>query len=142
VAQQRDLAEEIKLALVGSRHDVFFDRDSLPSGYDYDLRIRKAVAESDVFVFLISPQSVARGCYALTELRYAREKWPDPRGKVLPVMIEKTDYREIPPYLKGGHCSRARGQRCGGNSRSDWKNRQQRSPARRWYVEEDRAPLY
>lgn len=99
-SEQRDVAEEIKLALASLGHQVFFDRDSLPIGDEYHLRIRKAVEESEAFVFLISFQSVAQGCYALTELKYAREKWPDPRGKVLPVMIEKIEYRHIPPYLK------------------------------------------
>jgi TIR domain/Yip1 domain len=99
-SEQRDIADQIKLALGDSGHEVFFDRDSLPAGDDYHPRIRKAVENSDAFVFLISPQSVAQGCYALTELKYAREKWPNPRGKLLPVMIEKTDYRQIPPYLK------------------------------------------
>src|SRR6266568_3947269 len=91
-SEQRDVAEQIKLALTGSGHKVFFDRDSLPAGDDYHMRIRNAVEDSEAFVFLITPQSVAQGCYALSELKYAREKWPDPRGKVLPVMIERTEY--------------------------------------------------
>jgi hypothetical protein len=99
-SEQRDIAEQIKLALVGSGHNVFFDRDSLPAGDEYHLRIRKAVEESDAFIFLISPESVAHGSYALTELKYARERWPDPRGAVLPVMIERTEYGHIPAYLK------------------------------------------
>ena len=99
-SEQRDVAEQTKLALAASGHEVFFDRHSLPVGDEYHLRIRAAVEESEALVFLISPRSVAQGCYALTELKYAREKWPDPRGKVLPVMVESTDYREIPPYLK------------------------------------------
>lgn len=40
------------------------------------------------------------GSYALTELKYARQKWPDPRHRVLPVMIERTAYDQIPNYLK------------------------------------------
>src|SRR5215217_7934373 len=99
-SEQRDMAEQIKLALTASDHKVFFDRDSLPPGEDYHSRIRKAVQGSDAFIFLISPQSIAQGCYTLTELKYAREKWPKPEQKVLPVMIEKTDYSQIPPYLK------------------------------------------
>jgi hypothetical protein len=99
-SEQRDLAEEVKHALTATGHQVFFDRESLPIGEDYHSRIRNAVGDCEAFVFLISPQSVAQGCYTLTELKYAREKWPEPRGKVLPVMAEKTDYRQIPPYLK------------------------------------------
>lgn len=99
-SNHRDIAEQVNLALTGSGHKVFFDRDSLPAGDDYHIRIRKSVEDSEAFVFLISPQSVAQGSYALTELKYARQKWPDPRQRVLPVMIERTDFKQIPNYLK------------------------------------------
>ena len=98
-SQQRAIAEEIRFALRSLGHQVFFDRDSLPIGDEYHFRIRKAVEQSEAFVFLISPQSVAQGRYTLTELKYARERWPEPQGKVLPVMIEKTEYGDIPAYL-------------------------------------------
>jgi hypothetical protein len=99
-SDRRDIAEQVSLALTGAGHKVFFDRDSLPAGDDYHVRIRKGVENSDAFVFLISPKAVAPGSYALTELKYARQKWPDPRRKVLPVMIERTEYQQIPNYLK------------------------------------------
>ena len=56
-------------------------------------------SESDLMVFLISPDSVASGGYALTELKFAREKWPHPKGRVLPVMVRATALAEIPQYL-------------------------------------------
>jgi hypothetical protein len=99
-SDQRDVAEQTTLALTSLGHKVFFDRDSLPAGDDYHMRIRRAVEESEAFVFLISPKSVTPGSYTLTELKYARQKWPDPRQKVLPVIIERTEYRDIPNYLK------------------------------------------
>lgn len=99
-SEQRDAAEQVNFALAGSGHEVFFDRESLPAGDDYHRRIRQAVEDSDAFVFLISPASVAEGCYALTEMKFARQKWPDPRHRVLPVMIEKTAYARLPNYLK------------------------------------------
>jgi hypothetical protein len=99
-SDRRNIAEQVNLALSGSGHKVFFDRDSLPAGDDYHIRIRKGVEDCDVFVFLISANSVVPGSYALTELKYARQKWPDPRRRVLPVMIERTDYQQIPNYLK------------------------------------------
>lgn len=99
-SDRRDDAEQVSLALIGSGHKVFFDRDSLPAGDDYHARIRKSVESSDAFIFLISSSSVAPGCYALTELKYARQKWPDPRQRVLPVMLERTKYEQIPNYLR------------------------------------------
>jgi TIR domain len=88
-SEHLDMADQVKLALVGAGYRVFFDRDSLPAGADYHVRIRKAVQGSDAFVFLISPDAVTPGSYALTELKFARETWPDPTRHVLPVMIER-----------------------------------------------------
>lgn len=82
-SDQHNAAEQVNLALTGSGHKVFFDRESLSAGDYYHMRIRKAVEDSDVFIFLISPKSVTAGCYALTELKYARQRWPDPQRKVL-----------------------------------------------------------
>src|SRR5262249_21835469 len=38
---------------------------------------------------------------ALTELKYAREKWPRPEQRVFPVMVETTDRALIPGYIRG-----------------------------------------
>ncbi len=66
-SEDRALAEDIQLALAGAGHEVFFDRQSLPAGGDYHQRIRAAVNGTDLFVFLISPDSIDAGGYALTE---------------------------------------------------------------------------
>ena len=65
----RSIAERVKLALEAEGHNVFFDRDDLPSGEAYHQAIRKAIDAADLFVFLISPEAVAPGSYALAELR-------------------------------------------------------------------------
>ena len=99
-AEDRELAEQIQLALVGAGHSVFFDRESLPAGGDYHARIRAGVAQSDLMIFLISPDSVARHSYALTELKQARARWTHPKDRILPVMLRSTDWNRIPNYLK------------------------------------------
>ena len=99
-SEDRDLADQVQLALGGVGHQVFFDRESLPAAGDYHARIRSAVDQSEVFVFLISPDSVAPGSYALTELKYARGKWPHPKGRVLPVKVRDTTWGIVPSYLK------------------------------------------
>ena len=71
-SEDRPQAEEIQLALAGAGHEVFFDRESLPAGGDYHARIKASVDDAELFVFLISPDSVAGGGYALTEMGYAR----------------------------------------------------------------------
>jgi hypothetical protein len=79
---------------------VFFDAESLPAGGDYHARIRKAVDDSDLFVFLISNYSIAKGSYCLSELTLARERWPHPKGRVIPVRISAVSFDLIPNYLR------------------------------------------
>jgi hypothetical protein len=100
-SEQEHLAEPVALALRRRRHSVFFSHDDLPAGGNFDERIERAIAASDLFVFLISPESVAKGRYTLTELSYARMKWPDPTECVLPVMLVETPLEKVPGYLKG-----------------------------------------
>ena len=99
-SEDRGRAEEIQLALAGAGHEVFFDRESLPAGGDYNTRIRASIDDCDGVVFLISPDSIDHGGYALTELGYARARWAHPKGRVLPVLIRATPFDAIPPYLK------------------------------------------
>jgi TIR domain len=98
----RDAAtsESIAFSLSSRGYKVFLDRDDLPAGASYDQRIERAVKDSEIFIFLISPDSVAEGRYTLTELTFARQKWADPNGRVLPVLARKTPFEQIPRYLK------------------------------------------
>jgi hypothetical protein len=98
-SEDRDLAEKIKFKLVGEGHQVFFDKTSLPTARPYDLSIKNAVESADIFVFLISPDSVKPGSYALTELMYAEQNWINPEENVVPVLARKTPFDEIPNYL-------------------------------------------
>ena len=98
-SQDRSTAEQIALAL-GASHEVFFDRATLPAGGDYHTHIRKYIAGIDVLIFLISPESVRSGSYALSELQFARDRWSRPFGHVLPVMVRPTDKNDVPNYLK------------------------------------------
>lgn len=98
-SEDRRFAEDIQLALTGLGYRVFFDKESLPAGGDFHSRIRSEIAESDLLIFLISPDSVTGGSYALTELKFAREKWAHPKGRVLPVMVRQTEFALIPKYL-------------------------------------------
>jgi hypothetical protein len=98
--EHRATADALALRLRQARLHVFFDRDDLPPAESYDDRIRRGLEESDGLVFLISPESVREGAYALTELQFARERWPNPSGRVLPVMVAPTPYDDVPEYLK------------------------------------------
>jgi tetratricopeptide (TPR) repeat protein len=97
---QNDHAKRIELALKEEGHSVFRDRSSLPPGESFDAQIRTAIEESDLFIFLISPESLLEGHYALTELKFAEEKWSHPGGHVLPVLVEPTQKESIPAFLR------------------------------------------
>ena len=57
-SQNRTLVEPVNFALLAQGHDVFFDRDDLPAGTEYDERIIEAVESADLFVFMLSPASI------------------------------------------------------------------------------------
>lgn len=99
-SEDRPLAEEVALALTGAGHEVFFDRSSLPAGGDFHSRILAAVNGADLLIFLASPASLATGAYTLTELKFARDRWPHPKDRVLTVRLPGVAFDAMPAYLK------------------------------------------
>jgi len=98
--EQRPIAEEVCVSLSVRGYDVFFDRSTLMAGVEYDSQIQKAVEECDLFVFLISPESLEQRSYTLTELGFAKNRWKNPSGKVLPVMASPTLNSRVDAYLR------------------------------------------
>lgn len=98
-SSEASIAEKIELALEQEGWDTFRDRTDLPPTEAYHERIREAIEAADRFIFLISPTSVAPGRYTLSELEFARRRWPNPSGKILPVMVKPVDRALIPEYL-------------------------------------------
>lgn len=80
-------------------HDVFFDRQDLQSGRGYDKLIRQEVESCDLFVFLVSPNSITKGRCMLTELKFATQQRRNLNGRILPVMVRPTQLSEIPAAL-------------------------------------------
>jgi hypothetical protein len=99
-SDNRNIAEPIALTLRARGHQVFLDKDDLPTASSYDLQIARAVAECDLMIYLISPSSVKQGRYTLTELSFARKRWPSAVGRVIPVQVAETPLADIPAYLK------------------------------------------
>jgi nucleoid-associated protein YgaU len=97
---RKDAAASICYELQAEGHDVFFDKEDLRPAQTYHDRIRTAMEESDLLIFLITPESVSKGKYTRTELKLASRKWPNPTGHVLPVMLEPTPFDDLPPYLR------------------------------------------
>lgn len=98
-SEDKTVAEKIQLALLSADCTVFFDEESLPPAGDYYARIRTAIRECDLFVFLITVHSISDGRFTLTELKFVRERWPTPFGKVLAVNIGGVSASAIPNYL-------------------------------------------
>jgi hypothetical protein len=99
-SEDSDIARAIEIALRDEGHTVFLDRSALPSGETYNDRIREALAESDLFVFLISPNAVTRGRYTMNEVELAEARWPRPAEHVLPVLVQPTELASVPVYLR------------------------------------------
>jgi hypothetical protein len=76
-SEDKPAAERVQLALVAAGYKVFFDEQSLPAGGDYHARIERAIRTCDLLVFLVTPSSIARGKFTMTELKFARERWPN-----------------------------------------------------------------
>jgi TIR domain len=100
-SRYRELCDRLQLALeADGRHEVFVDRSELTPGQPFDQTLRDGIKTCDLLLFLLSPESVAPGSYALAELSMARQRWRHPGGRVLPVKVAPTPKEAIPPYLR------------------------------------------
>ncbi len=81
-------------------YTVFHDRNALGGGDAFHAKIREEIDTSDLFVFLISPEAIKRGCYSLSELKFAMETFGPGSGRILPVVAAPTVFADIPPELK------------------------------------------
>jgi len=99
-SQDRAIADAINRALLAQGHDVFFDRDDLPPGEEFHIRIRRAIEQSDLFVFLVSEQAIDPGSYTLSELDIAQKNLKQPSGRLLPVLLRATAFNQMPAFLK------------------------------------------
>jgi hypothetical protein len=107
-SEQRTIAEDIAVRLQ-RRHEVFFDRTSLRASDAFDEEIRRWVRNADLFIFLISPEALTPGCYTLTELGLAKQRWKDPAGHLLPVLVAGDPGQVCDPYLRMLHILIPRG---------------------------------
>lgn len=100
-SKYQNVCDRLQLALeADGRHEVFVDRSELTPGKPFDEALRKGIEDCDLLLFLISPESVAPGSYALAELGIAKRRWRHPGGHVLPVKVTPTAIEEIPAYLR------------------------------------------
>lgn len=94
------VAEDLSVALRSAGYGVFFARHDLLPGESFHDRIAARIAKSDLFLFLVCPESLDRGAYTLTELQLAEARWPNAAGNVVPLLIAPVPVPTIPSYLK------------------------------------------
>lgn len=94
------IVERIRASLNAAGFESFLDTKDLPLGQEYNARIKLAIEEADLFLFLASDASVRPGSYAMTELSFAEQKWLNPSGYVLPVLLEGLNASQLPAYLR------------------------------------------
>jgi hypothetical protein len=107
---ESDLAADLVARLKSRGHEVFFDAHSLPPSESYDDLIREQVEEAELFVSLMSGDSLRNGTYSRTEVKFAEQKWPNPDGHVLPVAVNPEAMDHLPPYLKSVTVMSAQGE--------------------------------
>jgi hypothetical protein len=98
-AQQLE-CKKIAIKLRARGFTVFYSEDGIAPSEDFNSVIRSEIARCDLMIFLLSPASVATGCYALTELAAAERRWPSPRGRILAVVTAPVALRLVPAYLR------------------------------------------
>lgn len=99
-SQDRAVADTINRALLEQGHDVFFDRDDLPPGEEFNTSIRRSIERADLFVFLISDNAIDPGSYTLNELEIAERRLRQPSGRMLPVMLTAVSLDRLPAFVK------------------------------------------
>ncbi len=103
-SENRGAVEKLKAALDHAGVDVFFDREQLQSGNDWNVKLRRNVSECSLFVPLISKDTLTDDDrYFRIEWRLALERAQgasfDPeQAFVLPVLIDDTPitHRALP----------------------------------------------
>src|SRR5262245_21827613 len=99
-SEDRVSADAVRLALEGGGHDVFYDREDLPPGGEFHARIRRGIERSDLVIFLVTPRALDAGSYTLNEISIAEKTWPNQANRILPVLLERVDVQELPPFLR------------------------------------------
>lgn len=89
-------AKDIASCIEARGHQVL---RSAQSG-DRHGQLADLIGQSDAFIFLITPQSVAPGTQTMSELQLAQRRWPVPDDHVLPVAVARTKLANVPSYLR------------------------------------------
>ena len=103
-SEYQDLAEKIsttlrQIVVGGLPVTVFFDRSNLRAGQGFAGKIEDQVKSSDLMIVLMSEETFDTGSYVINEIEYAKKKWSDPSGHLLPVLVSNKKIENIDPYV-------------------------------------------
>lgn len=84
-----EAAEQIERALQGAKHSVYRRNGKIESAKSQLAAIRDSIVKSDFVLFLATKASSSVGSVALSDIAIAREKWRDPKGRIL---VLRTDH--------------------------------------------------
>jgi hypothetical protein len=110
-------AENVHDQLVRHGYKIWFDRHTLIAGQQWDLEIEKAIAESRVFLPLVSSSAISKRGYFQRELRRSlsvAEEMPEGTVYIIPVLLDEECARSLPQALKKYHWILWRGLDVGG----------------------------
>lgn len=96
----KSLAEDVAARLSAAGHDLFWDHLDLPAGQEFDDSISEGIKSCDLFLAIVTPESHKAGKYALTELSFVQQKWRNPSGRVLPILVDGASPEDMPAYLR------------------------------------------
>ena len=111
-SEDRQAVEKIRLALEAKGVDVFFDREQLEGGNEWEAKLRRAIHQSSLFVPVISRQTLTPG------RRFFRVEWnlaleeaqkvsfSSDEAFLLPVLIDdtKVDDQALPAKFRTIQC--------------------------------------
>jgi phosphatidylserine/phosphatidylglycerophosphate/cardiolipin synthase-like enzyme len=98
-SEQSPIAEQLAYALRHEGHDAFFAGADLRAGNSYTGEIRQKILDCELFIFLISPESVSAR-YPMSELDVMERAEPAPGDRVLPVMAVAAPIDQVPNYFR------------------------------------------
>lgn len=89
-----DFARKLNHELQMAGKTTWFDQESIASSADFQKEIRRGIATSDNFVFIISPDSV-KSSYCIDEVLFTKEL----NKRIITILSRETDVKIIPEDL-------------------------------------------
>jgi len=98
--EQKEIADKLATTLNSQGHKVLYVIKNFPNASSDLDRVRKAIEKAQLFIFLVSPESIKKGSSTLSELSIARHRWRTPKDKVMAIMASSVELSTLPQFLQ------------------------------------------